>query len=67
MARATTEWKRSVSLVMETIGHNSDPHDQVGDVMLLTRVVALVEAGKLEADGDPWDMISSRLRLPDGR
>jgi len=64
IARATADWKRSVSLIMETIGYNSEPYYQVGDVMLLTRVVALVEAGKLQVDGDPWDMLSSRLRLP---
>jgi hypothetical protein len=64
MARATPDWQRSISLVMETIGHNAEPYYQVGDVMLLTRIVALVEAGKLLADGDPWDMRSCRLRLP---
>ena len=34
------------------------------DTMLITRVVALVEAGKLLADGDPRDMRSCRVRLP---
>jgi hypothetical protein len=30
--------------------------------MLLTRIVALVESGKLVADGDPWQM-GSKIRL----
>ena len=32
--------------------------------MLLGRVVSLVEQGKLLADGDPWDMRGTRVRLP---
>jgi hypothetical protein len=31
--------------------------------MLLTRLVALVEAGRLEADGNPWEMQACRVRL----
>ena len=37
---------------------------QVGPTMLLTRVVALVDEGKLLAEGDPWDMRSCNVRLP---
>jgi hypothetical protein len=33
--------------------------------MLQARIVALVEDGKLLADGDPWDRRSGRVRLPD--
>jgi hypothetical protein len=33
--------------------------------MLLARVVALIGEGKLLADGDPWDIFSCRVRLPD--
>ncbi len=65
LARATPDWQRSARIVGDTMGYNSDPYDQVGDLMLLTRIVALVEAGKLLADGDPWDMRTCRLRLPD--
>jgi hypothetical protein len=46
------------------MGHNMEPYFQTGDVMLLTRVVALVEAGELLAEGDPWDMRACRIRLP---
>jgi hypothetical protein len=63
--QATTEWRKVVRVIADTIGLNSDPYHQTGDVMLLTRVVALVDHGKLLADGDPWDMHSCRVRLPD--
>jgi Protein of unknown function/Domain of unknown function (DUF1835) len=65
LANATTEWQRIIRLVHETIGTTSEPYYQVGDVMLLARVVALVGDGKLLADGDPWDMVTCRVRLPD--
>ncbi len=40
-------------------------HQQVGGIMLLVRVIALVGSGKLVADGDPWDMHSSRIKPAD--
>ncbi len=64
MAHAKTEWQRSLRLVHETIGTTSEPYHQVDNIMLLARVVALVSEGKLLADGDPWDMIKCRVRLP---
>ncbi|MDF2119576.1 DUF1835 domain-containing protein [Roseiarcaceae bacterium H3SJ34-1] len=57
--------RRLNSMVAETMWLNSEPYYQVGDVMLLMRAVAPVEQGKLIADGDPWDMRSCRVRLPD--
>lgn len=47
------------------MAHNCEPYIQVGDTILLARLVALVEEGKLLADGDPWDMRACRVRLPD--
>ena len=64
LQRATTEWRRAVRIVGDAMGYNMEPYVQVGDLMLLTRIVALVEQGRLEAEGDPWDMRSCRLRLP---
>jgi hypothetical protein len=61
--RVTTEWRRAVSVVAETMGYNTEPYIQVADVMLLARVVALVNEGRLLADGDPWDMRTCRVRL----
>jgi hypothetical protein len=62
--RATPEWRKIARVVGDTMGYNSEPYMQVGDMMLLARVVALVGEGKLLADGDPWDMHSCRVRLP---
>jgi hypothetical protein len=61
--RAATEWRLIGHVIGATMGYNSEPYMQVGDVMLLKRIVALVSAGKLIADGDPWDMHSCRVRL----
>jgi hypothetical protein len=63
LAQATSEWQAVRRVVAAAMILNSEPFLQVYDVMLRTRVVALVDEGKLLADGDPWDM-SSRIRLP---
>jgi len=65
LAQAMGEWQTIRLVVGNTMGLNSEPYFQVGDLLLLTRIVALVEDGKLIADGDPWEM-SSRVRLSDG-
>lgn len=64
LERVTTDWKKVARVIGETMGYNYEPYIQVGDVMLLTRVVALVSEGKLLADGDPWQMRSCQVRLP---
>jgi hypothetical protein len=64
LERATPEWKSAARIVGDTMGYNGEPYMQVGPVMLLTRLVALVDDGKLLADSDPWDMRSCRVRLP---
>ena len=64
LERATPEWRKIARVVGDTMGYNFEPYMQVGDMMLLARVVALVDEGKLLADGDPWDMHSCRVRLP---
>jgi hypothetical protein len=64
LGQVTEEWLRAVAVIADTVGYNDEPYRQVGEVMLLTRVVALVEQGKLLADGDPWDMFTYRIRLP---
>lgn len=65
LQQASTEWKKVALIVGYTMVQNGEPYIQVGDLMLLARVVALVEAGKLLADGDPREMQSCRVRLPD--
>jgi hypothetical protein len=62
--QATPEWQRMARVVGAAMAYSSEPFYQVGDLMLLTRMVALVEAGKLLADGDPWDMRACKVRLP---
>lgn len=62
--QATRVWQRMARVVSAAMAYSSEPYSQVGDLMLLTRVVALVEAGKLLADGDPWDMRACKVRLP---
>jgi hypothetical protein len=63
LAEATLEWQSVRRVVAAAMILNSEPFLQVYDVMLHTRVVALVDEGRLLADGDPWDA-SSRIRLP---
>ena len=65
LEQAAREWRSSAYVIGSTMAHNCEPYMQVGDVMLLARLVALVEEGKLLADGDPWDMRACRVRLPD--
>ena len=64
LERVPPAGERISRIITEVIGIDGDPYHQVGDIMLLTRVVALVESGKLVADGDPTDMHSTRIRLP---
>ena len=64
MERVTKDWRKVVRVIAETMGNNMEPYIQVGDLMLLTRIVALVEQGKLMAHGDPWSM---RMRMPFSR
>ena len=62
--QTTPEWQQMARVVSAAMAYSSEPYYQVGDLMLLTRVVALVETGKLLADGDPWDMHACKVRLP---
>jgi hypothetical protein len=64
LAEATSEWQSINRVTANAWGFNSEPFDQVNDLMLHTRVVALIDEGKLLADGDPWDMYACRIRLP---
>jgi hypothetical protein len=63
LEQATTEWKRTAYVIGATMAFNCESYFQTGDLMLLTRVVALIEQGKLLVDGNPWDMQASRVRL----
>jgi hypothetical protein len=65
LEQAAQEWRSAAYVIGSTMAHNCEPYMQVGDVMLLARLVALIEERKLLADGDPWDMRACRVRLPD--
>jgi hypothetical protein len=65
LEQAARKWRSSAYVIGSTMAHTCDPYRQVGDIMLLARLAALVEEGKLLADGDPWDMRACRVRRPD--
>ena len=65
LGQATKEWSSAARIIGSTMAHHCEPYLQVGDAILMARLAALVEEGKLLADGDPWDMWTSRVRLPD--
>lgn len=65
LEQATTGWSSVATVIGSTMAHNREPYVQVGDTILLARLVALVEEGELLADGDPWDMATCRVRLAD--
>jgi hypothetical protein len=62
LRHAATEWRKIAYLVGHALSDESDRYFQVGDLMLFARVAALVEQGRLEADGDPWDLRACRVR-----
>jgi len=65
LGQATSQWQKIARIIGNTMVSKSEPYFQVGDLMLHGRIVALVNEGKLLADGDAWDMQSRRVRLPD--
>ena len=62
LAQATPEWQAVARVVANTMEYNSEPYVQVHELMLMARLAALVDRGRLLADGDPWNM-SCRVRL----
>jgi hypothetical protein len=65
LGQAAKGWLNAAYIIGSTMAHNDEPYMQASDTVLLARLVALVEEGKLLADGDPWDMRACRVRLPD--
>ncbi|HTZ72201.1 MAG TPA: DUF3658 domain-containing protein, partial [Acetobacteraceae bacterium] len=62
LGTASMDWQRTIRVVGDAFGRCNDRFRQVGDQILLARVVALVESGALEAEGDPWQLRESRVR-----
>jgi hypothetical protein len=63
LEQVADEPQRAARVVGGAMGHELT-WMQVGDVMLRARLVALVAAGRLMADGDPWDLRACRVWLP---
>ena len=61
---AGPEWQKMARVVGECMSRNWEPFIQVGDRMLHDRIIALVEDGRLIADGDPTDMRACLIRSP---
>ena len=68
IANAEERWLKSARIIGQTMAKISDDSDyQVGDLLLATRVRALVKAGLLEGAGDLWRIQFSEVRLPQPR
>jgi hypothetical protein len=65
LEQAAKGWLNVAYVIGSTMAHNREPYMQCDDVILLARLAALVEEGELLADGDPWNMKTCRVRLPD--
>lgn len=64
LACVTTEWRPLVRVVGDFLAHTTEQYLQTGDIFQFARMVALVEAGKLRAEGDPRQPRTCRVRLP---
>jgi hypothetical protein len=63
--QVTPEWKKIARVIGDVYGIGwPDSYLHVGDLMLLGRVMALIDEGKLAAEVVPWDMHACRVRLP---
>ena len=65
LKHARTEWQPAFRLVGNIYGWEFQDQIQTGDIMLFARIQALIAAGRLVAEGDPWDRRAYRVRLPD--
>lgn len=62
---ATSDWAKSALIVGHALANSWEgDFSRVGDLILFSRVHALVRAGKLVAQGDLSLMRTSELRLP---
>ena len=61
---ATTEWQKAARIIGAALCETCTTELQTGDLVLVARARALVEAGRLECRGDVFDIHRSELRLP---
>ena len=64
LAHSATDWRKVAYVVADVLGLNSEPYLQMSDGTLIGRVAALVDQGKLVADGNPYEIRECRIRLP---
>lgn len=64
LRHTSPEWRRMAYVIGDTMGLSFEPYHQVGDVMLQARLIALINEGKLIAEGDPWNIQTCRIRVP---
>lgn len=63
---AEPEWTSVARVIGHAMADDRERYAQVGDWMLYTRIVALVDAGRLIADGDVREGYRRRIKLPVG-
>lgn len=64
MSEAKPERQTAARIVGRALGRD-EAWMQVDELALLGRLVALTEAGRLTAEGDPWDTRKCSVHLPD--
>jgi Protein of unknown function/Domain of unknown function (DUF1835) len=64
LEQADSEWRKINRVIGEAMVANMEPYRQVGDWMLYVRLLALIEQGKLIADGDAHERFKCSVRLP---
>jgi len=62
LEQAGPDWRKVAHVIGHAMAATFEPYYQVGDMALHQRIVALVEAGELEAEGDPYDVRTCRIR-----
>ncbi|MFK0204704.1 DUF3658 domain-containing protein [Agrobacterium sp. NPDC090283] len=66
LQQAETRWRKAAYVVGHALSASCKPYHQVGDLMLTVRLQTLMDQGKLEVDGDPFDIQTCLVRLPAG-
>lgn len=66
LQQAETKWRKAAYVVGHALAASSEPYHQVGDLMLSARLRTLIDQGKLEVDGDPFDIQTCCVRLTAG-
>jgi hypothetical protein len=57
------DWTPAALVIGRALGAGEDPYYQVGDLSLHQRLIALVDKGTLEAEGDPREIRACKVRI----